>query len=200
MASATDYRRNGVAFLAVGSTAVLVWFGNGLNPWWPLLWFAPLPVLLFTSRRRSSHCISLLASRQSQYVALLPRAACAAFGVGEHLLHRGAGVHGGSVAVPRVAAAERLVERAAGVPGDMGLVRIPAQPQFAPRYGGQLLLFTAEFLAVAAACLRYWTLGHKLSGVAISCRHRHWPASTSYGADAGVAHCWCGAGPDWRWR
>ena len=50
MASATNWRRYGAAFLAVGSTAVLVWFGNGLNPWWPLLWFAPLPVLLFASR------------------------------------------------------------------------------------------------------------------------------------------------------
>lgn len=50
MASATDHRRYGVAFLAVVSTAVLVWFGNGLNPWWPLLWFAPLTVLLFASR------------------------------------------------------------------------------------------------------------------------------------------------------
>lgn len=50
MASATNWRRYGAAFLAVGSTAVLVWFGNGLNPWWPLLWFAPLPVLLFAPR------------------------------------------------------------------------------------------------------------------------------------------------------
>src|SRR6476620_8932209 len=50
MASATDLRRNGVALLAVVSTAVLLWFGNGLNPWWPLLWFAPLTVLLFASR------------------------------------------------------------------------------------------------------------------------------------------------------
>lgn len=50
MASATDYRRSGAAFLAVVSTAVWVWFGTGLNPMWPLLWFAPLPVLLFGSR------------------------------------------------------------------------------------------------------------------------------------------------------
>ena len=50
MASATDYRGNGAAFLAVATTAVLVWFGNGLNPWWPLLWFAPVPVLLLASR------------------------------------------------------------------------------------------------------------------------------------------------------
>jgi apolipoprotein N-acyltransferase len=29
---------------------MLFWFGNGLNPRWPLLWFAPLPALLFASR------------------------------------------------------------------------------------------------------------------------------------------------------
>jgi apolipoprotein N-acyltransferase len=50
MASAPDYRRSGAACLAVVSTAALVWFGTGLNAWWPLLWFAPLPVLLFASR------------------------------------------------------------------------------------------------------------------------------------------------------
>jgi apolipoprotein N-acyltransferase len=50
MAFATDNRRIGAALLAVTFTAVLVWFGNGLNPWWELLWFAPLPVLLFSLR------------------------------------------------------------------------------------------------------------------------------------------------------
>ena len=50
MAYAIDNRRIGAAFLAVASTAALVWFGTGLNPWWPLLWFAPLPLLLFVSR------------------------------------------------------------------------------------------------------------------------------------------------------
>jgi apolipoprotein N-acyltransferase len=36
-------------FLAVvGTTAVLVWFGNGLTPWWPLMWIAPFPVLLYS--------------------------------------------------------------------------------------------------------------------------------------------------------
>jgi len=50
MAFATDYRRTGTALLVVASTAVLVWFGTGLYPRWPLLWFAPLPVLLFASR------------------------------------------------------------------------------------------------------------------------------------------------------
>jgi len=50
MAFATNYRRTGVALLATAVTAALVWFGNGLNPYWPLLWFAPIPVLLFASR------------------------------------------------------------------------------------------------------------------------------------------------------
>jgi apolipoprotein N-acyltransferase len=50
MASANNYRRFGAAIIAVVSTAALVYFGDGLSPWWPLLWFAPLPVLLFASR------------------------------------------------------------------------------------------------------------------------------------------------------
>ncbi|MGH9520170.1 MAG: nitrilase-related carbon-nitrogen hydrolase, partial [Terriglobales bacterium] len=50
MASATNPRRTGLALLAVAATAVLVWFGSGLNPLWPLLWFAPLPVLLLADR------------------------------------------------------------------------------------------------------------------------------------------------------
>ncbi len=50
MAFAIDSRRIGVAVLAAALTAVLVWFGTGLFPMWPLLWLAPLPVLLFAAR------------------------------------------------------------------------------------------------------------------------------------------------------
>ncbi len=38
------------ASIAVAVTALLFWFGTGLNPYWPLLWFAPIPVLLFALR------------------------------------------------------------------------------------------------------------------------------------------------------
>lgn len=34
------------------TSAVLVWFGNGLDPWWPLMWFAPLPLFWFALRSR----------------------------------------------------------------------------------------------------------------------------------------------------
>jgi apolipoprotein N-acyltransferase len=50
VAFANDYRRNLTALVTVASTAGLIWFGTGLSPSWPLLWFAPLPVLLFASR------------------------------------------------------------------------------------------------------------------------------------------------------
>jgi apolipoprotein N-acyltransferase len=50
MAFATDRKRLLAALSALVSTAVLVWFGNGLDPLWPLLWFAPLPVLIFALR------------------------------------------------------------------------------------------------------------------------------------------------------
>jgi hypothetical protein len=46
MAFAANYRRTITALAAILSTSSLVWFGNGLNPLWPLLWFAPLPILL----------------------------------------------------------------------------------------------------------------------------------------------------------
>ncbi len=38
------------ALIALTVTAVLVYFGTGLFPRWPLLWFAPLPLLLFAQR------------------------------------------------------------------------------------------------------------------------------------------------------
>ena len=50
MAFAINYSRGVAALLAIVSTGALFWFGNGLNPWWPLVWFAPLPVLLFALR------------------------------------------------------------------------------------------------------------------------------------------------------
>lgn len=50
MAFANNLRHAGVALLAIAVTAALVWFGTGMNPYWPLLWFAPIPVLLFASR------------------------------------------------------------------------------------------------------------------------------------------------------
>ena len=49
MASVLDTRRLGAAILAVALTATLLWFGTGLTPWWPCMWFAPLPVLLFAA-------------------------------------------------------------------------------------------------------------------------------------------------------
>jgi apolipoprotein N-acyltransferase len=50
MASVVDPRRLGAAALTCVLSAVMVWFGTGLFPLWPLMWFAPLPVLLFAAR------------------------------------------------------------------------------------------------------------------------------------------------------
>src|ERR1700724_3051709 len=38
------------ATLAILASAAMFYFGNGLEPRWPLMWFAPLPVLLFALR------------------------------------------------------------------------------------------------------------------------------------------------------
>lgn len=43
--------RLAIALLAFGATAMLVFYGNGLMPRWPLMWLAPLPVLVFALGR-----------------------------------------------------------------------------------------------------------------------------------------------------
>jgi apolipoprotein N-acyltransferase len=48
--SSPDPRGLACGLAAVLATALLVWFGTGLSPLWPLTWFAPLPVLLFALR------------------------------------------------------------------------------------------------------------------------------------------------------
>ena len=63
MAFATSSRRILTAILAVASTAILFWFGNALNPVWPLMWIAPLPILIFALRNswRSAAVTAILA-------------------------------------------------------------------------------------------------------------------------------------------
>ncbi|MGA7706625.1 MAG: nitrilase-related carbon-nitrogen hydrolase [Acidobacteriaceae bacterium] len=53
MASANNYSRYAMAFATIVVSATLFWFGNGLNPIWPLMWIAPLPVLVFASKNSS---------------------------------------------------------------------------------------------------------------------------------------------------
>ena len=48
MAFVPDHARSGL--LATVLTTTLLWFGTGLHPWWPLLWLAPLPLLLLAGR------------------------------------------------------------------------------------------------------------------------------------------------------
>lgn len=50
MAFVTSYRRILEAILAIASTAILFWLGNNLDPIWPLMWIAPLPILIFALR------------------------------------------------------------------------------------------------------------------------------------------------------
>ena len=45
MASVLRYRRLVESALSIAATAAMFYFGNGLEPWWPLMWFAPLPLL-----------------------------------------------------------------------------------------------------------------------------------------------------------
>ena len=60
MAPALDLRGAAIGVLAMLTTAVLIGFGTGLDPFWPLMWLAPVPVLLF-ALRASAWSAALLA-------------------------------------------------------------------------------------------------------------------------------------------
>ena len=50
MAFVRDAQRIGLGLGTIAASAALLWFGSGLHPLWPLMWFAPLPVLLLAVR------------------------------------------------------------------------------------------------------------------------------------------------------
>ena len=50
MAFVRDAQRIGLGLATIAASATLIWFGSGLHPRWPLMWFAPLPVLLVAAR------------------------------------------------------------------------------------------------------------------------------------------------------
>jgi apolipoprotein N-acyltransferase len=50
MEYAGEYRQVVTGALVVACTTALLWFGNGLDPLWPLMWFAMLPILWFALR------------------------------------------------------------------------------------------------------------------------------------------------------
>jgi apolipoprotein N-acyltransferase len=65
MAFAPDRKQIAITLATIAATAALVYLGNGLKPWWPLMWFAPLPLLLFAMRnsgRASSWRMTFLVS------------------------------------------------------------------------------------------------------------------------------------------
>ncbi|MGA8159706.1 MAG: nitrilase-related carbon-nitrogen hydrolase [Acidobacteriaceae bacterium] len=51
----------GLGLAAAAAMAVLVYFGNGLHPLWPLMWVAPLPVLLYALWSRAAWSAGLAA-------------------------------------------------------------------------------------------------------------------------------------------
>jgi apolipoprotein N-acyltransferase len=47
MAFEVNYRRVAESVFVIVLSAVAIWFGNGLDPLWPLMWLAVVPVLVF---------------------------------------------------------------------------------------------------------------------------------------------------------
>lgn len=62
MASSLDVKRLALGLSCALLTALLAWFGAGLFPVWPLMWLAPLPVVVFALRSRTWWGAALVAA------------------------------------------------------------------------------------------------------------------------------------------
>lgn len=62
MASSLDLKRLALGLSCALLTAVLAWFGAGLFPLWPVMWFAPLPALVFALCSRTWWGAALVAA------------------------------------------------------------------------------------------------------------------------------------------
>ena len=178
------------------STAILVWFGNGLNPWWPLLWFAPLPLLvvrpayLLVEHRAGRR--ALVADRKPHCLGLLPYSGNAVLRMVGDILHGVPGFRLISLALPGTGLARRRLERHACVPGGVGHLRIRCQLNQCAWYCGQSCLHAAQVSGIPATRLDHWPLGHDLPAAPLFRGSRHRPASESDSAEASFARRHCG--------
>jgi apolipoprotein N-acyltransferase len=62
MASLRNLKSAQIGLVCALTTAVLAWLGAGLFPVWPLMWFAPVPVLLFAMRSQTWWAAALVAA------------------------------------------------------------------------------------------------------------------------------------------
>jgi len=172
MAFATNYRRAGVALLAIAVTAALFWFGKGLNPYWPLLWFAPIPVLLSASRTALAECsgdrVSRVVLRQLQFLAVFSAAWNAACAGCVQFCFRGGCLHAGGPAVSSAASPGSALERPFRFSSRMGDLRMGSELRPSAWHGRQFGVHAVELPTILAACICDWSVGHELFAAAVS--------------------------------
>src|SRR5580700_9528138 len=195
-----SFRRVMETVLATVATAAMFYFGNGLDPWWPLMWFAPLPLLLFALRSKWwtaavtamavmmlgnlnmwSYLTKTLGMPGSAWVGIF-LAAGVVFAAGVLLFRvlvlRGA-VWSGVLALPAVWVTSEYVRNVTSPHGSAGSLAY-SQLKFLP------------FLQLASI---HGALGDDLCVTAVSCCDCDCAAHQTALMEARVAGCWRGS---WR--
>ncbi len=150
MAYAANYRRVGEAVLAIVATGAMFYFGNGLNPLWPLMWIAPLPVLVFALRSKwwataMLTVASMLLGNLNMWSYLTKTLGMSCAGV-----------------------AWRSAERTGGATRSVGNERVCPQLDDAAWVCGEPGVLAAALPPVPAACFDHGTVGDELCAAAVS--------------------------------
>src|SRR6202035_3198626 len=186
------------AILAIIASALMFLFGNGLESGWPLMWFAPLPLLLFALRSKwwtaavTAGAVMMLGNLNmwSYFTKTLGMPGSAWVGI---FLAAGV-VFAAAVLLFRV-----LVLRGAvwsGVlafAGGLGDDRVCAECNVATWVGRKSCVFAAEVSPVSAAGFDHGALGDDLCVTAVSCCDCDCAAHQTALMEARVAGCWRGS-------
>ena len=192
MAFSLSYRRLVEAVLAVVATAAMFYFGNGLETWWPLMWFA-LRSKWWTA---AVTAVAVMMLGNLKHLELLYEDAGDAGGcVGEHLLGCWCRLCSGSTAVSRAGIARRGAERGSCFAGGLGDERVCAECNVATWVGRKSCVFAAEISPVSAAGFDHGALRDDLCVTAVSCCDCDCAAPQTALMEARVAGCWRGS---WR--
>jgi hypothetical protein len=200
MAFSLRCRRLVEAVLAVVATAAMFYFGDGLEPWWPLMWFAPLPLLWFALRSKwwtaavTAVAVMMLGNLNiwSYFTKTLGMPGAAWVNI---FLAAGV-VFAAAVLLFRVLVLQRRgAERGSCFAGGLGDERICAECNVATWVGRKSCVFAAEVSPVSAAGFDHGALGDDLCVTAVSCCDCDCAAHQTALMEARVAGCWRGS---WR--
>ena len=156
-----------LVIVAGTTTAALLYFGTGLHPIWPLLWFAPIPVIAIAPHLRASRAFALatvawffganefMEASRLRHRSALAADCCLVSDSGNCFCSR-------CFVRAQLSSARLALSRCDRVSILLGELRISERERFATQHLRESRLYADELSASYSNSIFDWNLGHQL--------------------------------------